>query len=160
VLVSAEWIIMFSVTDNPTIFKICAVIHFLHAKNMSWGGFYYEMCPLHPKCNEWRNTETAALIPCSEWWTMMTRKTALHNFRAFTWISISRGSIVRIATAYRLDDIGFRVRVLVGSRILTSPYCLDRLWGPPNLSSNGYGGRRPFPGGKAEGLQSWPLTSN
>jgi hypothetical protein len=37
------------------------------------------------------------------------------------------------------------VRVPVGSRILSSPLRPNRLWGPPNLLSNGY--RRLFPRG-------------
>jgi hypothetical protein len=45
-----------------------------------------------------------------------------------------------IATGYRLDDQGVRARVLVGSRIFTSPHCPDQLWGPPKLLSNGYWG--------------------
>jgi hypothetical protein len=32
------------------------------------------------------------------------------------------------------------VRVLVGSRVFSSPRRPDLLWGPPNLVSNGYGG--------------------
>jgi hypothetical protein len=59
----------------------------------------------------------------------------------------SRDSSVGIATGYWLDDRGVGVRVLLGSRIFTSPRRLDRLWGSPNLLSNGY--RRLFPGGKA-----------
>jgi len=35
--------------------------------------------------------------------------------------------------------------------------CADRLRGPPSLLSNGY--RVPFPGDKAVGAWSWPLTS-
>jgi hypothetical protein len=45
----------------------------------------------------------------------------------------SRDSSVGIATGYGLDDRGGGVRVPVGSRIFTSPYRPDRLWGPPNL---------------------------
>jgi hypothetical protein len=46
-------------------------------------------------------------------------------------------SSVGIATDYGLNDRGFGVRVLVGSRIFPSPHCPDRLWGPPNPLSNG-----------------------
>jgi hypothetical protein len=50
---------------------------------------------------------------------------------------MSRGSLVGITTGYGLDDRGITVRVPVGSRIFTSPYRPDRLWGPHNLLSNG-----------------------
>jgi hypothetical protein len=52
----------------------------------------------------------------------------------------SGDSIVGIATGYGLDDRGVGVRVAVGSRIFTSSYRTDRLWGPPNLPYNGYRG--------------------
>jgi hypothetical protein len=55
-------------------------------------------------------------------------------------------SAVGIATGYGMDDREVGVRVPVGSRILTSPCRPDRLWGPPNLLYNGYGGS--FPGVK------------
>jgi hypothetical protein len=55
-------------------------------------------------------------------------------------INISRGSVVGIATGYWLDDRGVGVRVPVGSIIFSSPRRPDRLWGPPNLLSNGYRG--------------------
>jgi hypothetical protein len=60
---------------------------------------------------------------------------------------MSRDSAVSIATGYGLDDRGVGARVLVGSRIFTSPCHPDRLWGPPNLLSNGYWGL--FSGGKS-----------
>jgi hypothetical protein len=48
----------------------------------------------------------------------------------------SRGSLVGIATGYKLDDRGVGVRVPVGSRMFTSPCRRDRLWGPPNFLYN------------------------
>jgi hypothetical protein len=53
---------------------------------------------------------------------------------------MSRESAVGIATGYGLDDQGVGVRVPLGSRIFSSPRRPDRLWGPPNLLSNGYRG--------------------
>jgi hypothetical protein len=53
---------------------------------------------------------------------------------------VSRGSVVGIATRYGLDDRRVGVPVPVRLMILTSPDCPDRLWGPPNLLSNGYRG--------------------
>jgi hypothetical protein len=61
----------------------------------------------------------------------------------------SLDSTIGIATGYGLDDGEVGVRVLVGSRIFTSPCRPDRLWGPPNFLYNGYRGH--FPGGKAAG---------
>jgi hypothetical protein len=50
-----------------------------------------------------------------------------------------RDSVVGIGVGYGLDDRGVGVRVPVGSRFFSS--CRpDRLWGPPNLLSNGYRG--------------------
>jgi hypothetical protein len=48
-----------------------------------------------------------------------------------------------IATSYGLDDRGVEVRVPVGSRIFSSANRPVRLWGPPNLLSNGYRGFSP-----------------
>jgi hypothetical protein len=52
----------------------------------------------------------------------------------------SRGSAVDIATSHGLSVRGFGVRVPVRSRIVTFPYRPGRLWGPPNLTPNGYWG--------------------
>jgi hypothetical protein len=55
-----------------------------------------------------------------------------------TIISRNRDSVAGIATGYGLEDRGIAVRVPVGSRIFSSPRRPYRLWGPPNLLSNGY----------------------
>jgi hypothetical protein len=51
---------------------------------------------------------------------------------------LSWDSAVIIATGYGLDDRGVGFRVPVGSRIFSSPFRPERLWGPTNLLSNGY----------------------
>jgi hypothetical protein len=67
--------------------------------------------------------------------------------------TLSGVSSVGIATGYGLDDQGWAgVRVPVGSKIFTSPYRPDRLWGPPNLLYNGYWGS--FPGVKRQGREA------
>jgi hypothetical protein len=48
----------------------------------------------------------------------------------------SRDSAVDIATGYGLDGWGVGVKILVGSRIFSSPQSSDRLWDPPRLPSN------------------------
>jgi hypothetical protein len=60
-----------------------------------------------------------------------------------------RDSVVGTETDYERDNQVVGVRVSVGSRMFSSPRRRERLWGPPNLLSNGYGGS--FHGGKAAG---------
>jgi hypothetical protein len=62
---------------------------------------------------------------------------------------VSRDSSVGIATSYWLDDRGVGVQVPVGSRIFTSLWRSDRLWGTLISYPMGTGGS--FPGGKAAG---------
>jgi hypothetical protein len=52
----------------------------------------------------------------------------------------SRDGAVGIATGYGLNDRGIGVRVLVGSRMLSSPRRPDRLWGSSSLLYNGHRG--------------------
>jgi hypothetical protein len=50
---------------------------------------------------------------------------------------------LRAAVAYGLDDQGVGIRVPVGSRISSSPYRPDWLWGLLSLLSNEYQGLFP-----------------
>jgi hypothetical protein len=70
-------------------------------------------------------------------------------FLYYTFVGMSRGSAVCIATGFGLDDRGFGVRVPVGSRILSCPRRPDRLWGP--RASYPMGTRDPFSVGEAAG---------
>jgi hypothetical protein len=56
----------------------------------------------------------------------------------------SRDSVVGLVIGYGLDDRGVRVRVPVGSRILSSPRRPDQLWSPPSLLFIGYRGPRKY----------------
>jgi hypothetical protein len=67
----------------------------------------------------------------------------LNDFNASLEIDWSRNSAVGIATGYGMDDRGVGDRFPVRSRIFYSPCLPNRLWGPPNLLSNGYRGLLP-----------------
>jgi hypothetical protein len=83
---------------------------------------------------------------------------------------VRRGSAVDIATVCGLDHQGVRVRVPVGSRILTFPYLPDLLWGPPASRLMCTGGTLPgvkrqgrkadhSPSTSAEFKKTWMYTS-
>jgi hypothetical protein len=59
-------------------------------------------------------------------------------------------TVFLITTDYRLEDCGLILNK--DRRIFFSPERLDRLWGPPNLLSNGYWVS--FLGGKAPGHEA------
>jgi hypothetical protein len=73
-------------------------------------------------------------------------------------LHFSRDSAVGIATGYRLDDREVGIRVPVGSRIFTSHVVQTGSGVHPTYYTLGTWGL--FPGGKAAGAWSWPLTSN
>jgi hypothetical protein len=83
--------------------------------------------------------------------------------RIFRLVSISSPRLILllyIFSVYGLNGRRVGVRIPVGSRIFTSRYRPDRLWGPPSLLHNRYrdlflrGG-----GGKAAGAWSWQITN-
>jgi hypothetical protein len=61
----------------------------------------------------------------------------LADKQIFQMLDITAGSVVGIATSYGLEDQEFEVKVPIVSRIFFLPRRPDRLWGPPNLLSNG-----------------------
>jgi hypothetical protein len=77
-------------------------------------------------------------------------------------MSMSRGSMVSIATGLGLDGRGVGSRVPVGSKIFSSPNCPDRFWGASNLLCNGYRGLflREQRGPEREADYSPPASAN
>jgi hypothetical protein len=73
-------------------------------------------------------------------------------------ICVSRGSAVGIATAFKLDERGVGVRVLVGSEF--SLLHIVQTGSGAHPASYPMGTGDSFPGGKATGEWSWPLISN
>jgi hypothetical protein len=62
------------------------------------------------------------------------------NYDLHGYVNGSRDSVAGIAIGYGLDDQGVKVWFPVGAWIFTSLDPPDRLWGPPNLTSNGHRG--------------------
>jgi hypothetical protein len=70
----------------------------------------------------------------------IVRRFANNKIGFVLYFGVSRGCAVGIATSNGLDGRGFGARVPVGSRIFCPPRHPDRLWGPPNVLSDGYRG--------------------
>jgi hypothetical protein len=77
-----------------------------------------------------------------------------YTMNMFNFYRQRRNSSVGIASIYWLDDWGIGVRVPVISRIFSYPRRPDRLWGPPNLLSNGYRGAVLSPRVKRQGREA------
>jgi hypothetical protein len=111
-------------------------------------------CRLYARVSH--NLSCLMRCPNPTWMSWQTLLCLLHII-TLTWLH-SREFSLGITTGCGLDDWGIRVRVLVGSRIFSSPRRPDRLWGPLRLLYNGY--RWLFPGSKATGTWSSTFTSN
>jgi hypothetical protein len=66
---------------------------------------------------------------------------------------MNRDSSVGIETGYVLDGRRVGIQVPVGSRFVSSPQRLDRLWGPSSLLFNGHQGIF-SPGGRTTGREA------
>jgi hypothetical protein len=64
----------------------------------------------------------------------------------------NRDSAVGIPTSYGMDDWGVRLRVPIGSTILSPPRRPDRPWSPPSLLFNRHWGLLRRPGREADHL--------
>jgi hypothetical protein len=85
---------------------------------------------------------TKKLIIKSHYQCSVTRESRSNIFRLANEIK-NLDSVFGIATGYGLGGRGVGARVSVRSTIFSSPRRPDRLWGPPNLLSKGYGGLFP-----------------
>jgi hypothetical protein len=72
--------------------------------------------------------------------SFVAHRIPVYIFILYSVLSKSLGSAVGIATGYGMGNRDVGVQVRVGSRIFTSPYHLDRIWGLHSLLSNGYRG--------------------
>jgi hypothetical protein len=80
----------------------------------------------------------------------------LLQIKLYMYKVMSRNSVVGIATGCGMDDWRIGVRVPLSSRIFSSPR-VPGFGVHPASYPMGTGGK--FPGGKAAGAWSWPLTS-
>jgi hypothetical protein len=64
-----------------------------------------------------------------QFWHKYPSQTSVDN-------SKSPDSAVDIENGYGPDDQKVGIQVLVGARIVTTPYRPERFWGPPSLLSN------------------------
>jgi hypothetical protein len=140
VLVSAEWVMMCPVIDNPASWEIRVVIRFLHAKNKSSAEILSELCSIYGQnvmsegtvrqwCRMFKDGRTNVhdeernVWPaiCSEWqscskcWPKILRKTAFHNFRIFTLISAH-------TTHYKLCELVVQFTLQQRCYASTPPY--------------------------------------
>jgi hypothetical protein len=67
---------------------------------------------------------------------LVASRVVLSSTELVSVLPMGSSSAVGIATGYRLDDQEVTVRVPGWSRMFTSPYRNDRLWGPHSLLSN------------------------
>jgi hypothetical protein len=70
--------------------------------------------------------------------------------------NIQHNIILPSTPRYSKWSLSFSTVTRLRARWQGSP---NRLWGPPSLLANWYGGGGGLPGGKAAGSWSWPLTS-
>jgi hypothetical protein len=112
-----------------------------------------------PQLNRWGNSPYGTSSLTRRWVYNNQCALIIYNNLVRTSQETRRDSAVGIATGHKLNNLGVWLRVSVWSRIFTSPCRPGRLFGPPNLLSNGYWGS--FPGVKRPGCEAdhSPTTS-